>query len=55
MGTTVYEAERKLILKTLKAQGGNRTKAAEILGISTRTLRNKLQEYGVKDEEEEQD
>jgi DNA-binding NtrC family response regulator len=55
VGTTVHEAERKLILKTLKAQGGNRTKAAEILGISTRTLRNKLREYGVKDETNEQD
>ena len=50
VGSTIYEAERKLILKTLKAQGGNRTKAAEILGISTRTLRNKLHEYGLKDE-----
>jgi DNA-binding NtrC family response regulator len=49
VGTTVHEAERKLILKTLKAQNGNRTKAAEILGITTRTLRNKLNEYGVKD------
>ncbi len=45
----MHEAERKLILKTLKAQNGNRTKAAEILGITTRTLRNKLNEYGVKD------
>ena len=50
VGSTIYEAERKLILKTLKAQGGNRSKAAEILGISTRTLRNKLHEYGLKDE-----
>jgi len=50
VGSTIYEAERKLILKTLKVQGGNRTKAAEILGVSTRTLRNKLQEYGLKDD-----
>ena len=49
VGSTIYEAERKLILKTLKTQGGNRTKAAEILGVSTRTLRNKLHEYGLKD------
>jgi DNA-binding NtrC family response regulator len=49
VGATVYEAERKLILKTLEAQVGNRTKTAEILGISTRTLRNKLREYGLKD------
>jgi DNA-binding NtrC family response regulator len=51
VGITIQEAERKLILRTLKAQGGNRTKAAEILGISTRTLRNKLQEYGLKEKE----
>ena len=49
VGSTIYEAERKLILKTLKTQGGNRTKAAEILGVSARTLRNKLHEYGLKD------
>jgi len=49
VGSTIYEAEQRLILKTLKAHGGNRTKAAEILGISTRTLRNKLYEYGLKD------
>jgi DNA-binding NtrC family response regulator len=46
VGMSVNEAEKILILKTLKAQAGNRTKAAEILGISTRTLRNKLHEYG---------
>lgn len=49
VGCSIYEAERRLILKTLEAEGGNRTKAAEILGISTRTLRNKLQEYGLKE------
>ncbi len=49
VGSTIFEAEKKLILKTLEAQIGNRTKAAEILGISTRTLRNKLHEYGLKD------
>jgi DNA-binding NtrC family response regulator len=55
VGTTVHEAERKLILKTLRAQDGNRTKTAEILGISTRTLRNKLHEYGIKDAMKNQD
>jgi len=49
VGCSIYEAEKRLILKTLEAEGGNRTKAAEILGISTRTLRNKLQEYGLKE------
>jgi DNA-binding NtrC family response regulator len=47
VGCSISEAEKRLILKTLESEGGNRTKAAEILGISTRTLRNKLQEYGL--------
>lgn len=44
-GMTVGEAERLLILKTLEFTGQNRTRAAEMLGISIRTLRNKLHEY----------
>lgn len=44
-GTTLWEAERKLILETLEQVGGNRTHAARGLGISIRTLRNKLREY----------
>lgn len=55
VGTTIYEAEKGLILKTLKAYAGNRTKTAEILRISTRTLRNKLNEYGLKDGANDQD
>lgn len=55
VGSSIHEAERKLILKTLRAQGGNRTKAAEVLGISARTLRNKLHEYGLKDAAVEKD
>ncbi|WP_022853681.1 sigma-54-dependent transcriptional regulator [Thermodesulfatator atlanticus] len=39
------EVEREMIMKALAAANGNRTKAAEILGISVRTLRNKLQVY----------
>jgi transcriptional regulator with PAS, ATPase and Fis domain len=46
VGTTVEEAERLLILKTLEATNNNKTKAAEILGISLKTLHNKLKEYG---------
>ena len=44
-GTTVREMEQELILATLKRTGGNRTAAAKQLGISLRTLRNKLNEY----------
>ncbi len=43
--TTVWEAERTLILETLVQVAGNRTHAARRLGISIRTLRNKLREY----------
>jgi DNA-binding NtrC family response regulator len=46
VGTTVEEAERLLILKTLEATHNNKTRAAEILGISLKTLHNKLKEYG---------
>ncbi len=46
VGTTVGEAEKLLILKTLEATGNNKTKAAEILAISLKTLHNKLKEYG---------
>jgi DNA-binding NtrC family response regulator len=44
-GMSVAEAERILIVKTLEACGDNRTKAADMLNISIRTLRNKLNEY----------
>lgn len=42
---SLWEMERELIFKTLASVGGNRTHAAKILGISIRTLRNKLREY----------
>ncbi len=45
IGTTVGAMERELILKTLAHCGDNRTHAADLLGISVRTLRNKLKEY----------
>ncbi|WP_270939187.1 helix-turn-helix domain-containing protein, partial [Falsiroseomonas oryzae] len=45
VGRRMEEVERDLILETLAHCLGNRTRAAEILGISIRTLRNKLQEY----------
>lgn len=44
-GMTVEEAERLLILKTLEYTAQNRTHAAQMLGISIRTLRNKINEY----------
>ncbi|MEK6709449.1 MAG: helix-turn-helix domain-containing protein, partial [Nitrospinota bacterium] len=44
-GLTVEEMERRLILDTLGKMNDNRTRAAEMLGISIRTLRNKLKEY----------
>ncbi len=46
VGTTVDEAERQLIVKTLESTHNNKTRAAEILGISLKTLHNKLKEYG---------
>jgi DNA-binding NtrC family response regulator len=44
-GYTVRQMEKKLIFETLKEVDDNRTHAAELLGISIRTLRNKLHEY----------
>jgi DNA-binding NtrC family response regulator len=45
VGRTVADVERDLIIDTLQHCLGNRTHAAGILGISIRTLRNKLQQY----------
>ncbi len=45
VGTTVDEAERELIMQTLAATSNNKTRAAELLGISLKTLHNKLKEY----------
>ena len=45
VGHTIADVERHLILDTLTYCLGNRTHAARILGISIRTLRNKLNEY----------
>ncbi len=44
-GMTIAEVEKNLILQTLLHTGNNRTRAAQLLGISIRTLRNKLHEY----------
>ena len=45
VGTTVDAAERELILQTLAATGQNKTRASDLLGISLKTLHNKLKEY----------
>jgi DNA-binding NtrC family response regulator len=45
IGTTVDDMERELILQTLAATSQNKTRAAELLGISLKTLHNKLKEY----------
>jgi transcriptional regulator with PAS, ATPase and Fis domain len=50
IGATVEEAEKELILRTLEHTGNNKTRAAEILGISLKTLHNKLREYNAKEE-----
>lgn len=46
-GSTLAEAEKILIRETLAAQGGNKSRTAEILGIGRKTLYQKLQEYGL--------
>ena len=46
-GLTLQEMERQLLEKTLEATGGNRTRAAELMGVSLRTIRNKIREYGL--------
>ncbi len=51
IGTTVEEAEKGLILRTLEHTRNNKTRAAEILGISLKTLHNKLKEYGASRED----
>jgi two-component system response regulator HydG len=46
-GTTIREVEKELILITLEHNDGNRTRSAAELGITRRTLQNKLKEYGL--------
>jgi DNA-binding protein Fis len=41
------ELERRLLETTLNNTGGNRTRAAAMLGVSLRTIRNKIREYGL--------
>jgi DNA-binding NtrC family response regulator len=48
-GTPLADVEKTMILKTLKAQKGNRTHTARILGIGLRTLQRKLKRYDMQD------
>jgi len=45
VGRSIAEVECELIIQTLADQSGSRTSAAKLLGISIRTLRNKIHEY----------
>ncbi|MBN2320717.1 MAG: sigma-54-dependent Fis family transcriptional regulator [Acidobacteria bacterium] len=47
-GVTAAQAEKELILSTLKATGNNKTEAARRLGLDVKTIRNKLKSYGIK-------
>jgi DNA-binding NtrC family response regulator len=47
VGTNLDEAEKGLILRTLACTGNNKTQAAQVLGISLKTLHNKLRRYGL--------
>jgi DNA-binding NtrC family response regulator len=46
-GTTLKDVERRLFEVTLASTGGNRSRTAQLLGISIRTVRNKVREYGL--------
>ncbi|MFQ5842578.1 MAG: helix-turn-helix domain-containing protein, partial [Thermodesulfobacteriota bacterium] len=50
-GMTLKEVEKEVIVQTLEETGGNRTQTARILGISRKTLQNKLKEYGIQEGE----
>ena len=50
LGTPLSVAARELILSTLEHCGGERKRTAEMLGICTKTLYNRLREYGIREE-----
>jgi two-component system response regulator HydG len=50
-GMTLEQVEKEAIIQTLEETGGNRTQTAQILGISRKTLQNKLKEYGLEGKE----
>lgn len=49
---TIRDMEREMIIRALRETDGNRTRTAEQLGVSVRTIRNKIREYAISDEEE---
>jgi DNA-binding NtrC family response regulator len=50
LGTPLSVAARELILSTLQHCGGERKRTAEMLGICTKTLYNRLREYGIRED-----
>jgi DNA-binding NtrC family response regulator len=46
-GLSLRELEKRLLEKTLQATAGNRSRTAELLGVSLRTVRNKIRDYGL--------
>jgi DNA-binding NtrC family response regulator len=55
VGVTMAEAEKQVILQTLSANNGNKTKTAEVLDIGRKTLHRKLDEYGVETKGDSED
>jgi DNA-binding NtrC family response regulator len=51
VGKSLYEIEKEVILSTLKKCNNNKTKAAEVLGISLKTMHNKLNRYFAEEED----
>ena len=51
LGTPLSVAARELILSTLEHCGGERKRTAQMLGICTKTLYNRLREYGIREEQ----
>jgi DNA-binding NtrC family response regulator len=49
IGSTLEDAEKILIRETLVAQGGNKSRTAEVLGIGRKTLYQKIEEYGIEE------
>jgi DNA-binding NtrC family response regulator len=49
LGSTLDDVERELIVKTIEFTGGNKTRAAEVLGVSLKTLYNRLERYDRKE------